>query len=57
MSEGPCGKFRFMVKPKIKVGVITLQRKRPWPSCPNPNTGKEWSQDMKGNMHKPRSHS
>jgi len=27
--------------------VITLQRKRPWPSCPNPDTGNQWSDDMK----------
>ena len=25
-------------------------RKRPWPSCPNPETGNEWSQDMKENI-------
>ena len=31
----------------VKVGVITLQRKRPWPSCPNPATGNQWSDDMK----------
>ena len=47
MSEGPCGKFRFSVSPAVKVGVITLQRKRPWPSCPNPGTGRQWAHDMK----------
>ena len=47
MEEGPCGSFRFAVKPHVKVGVITLQRKRPWPSCPNPDTGNQWSDDMK----------
>ena len=47
---GPCGPFRFEVNPKIKVGVITLQRKRPWPSCPNPETGNQWSVDMKTNI-------
>ena len=26
VAAGPCGKFRFVVKPSIKVGVITLQR-------------------------------
>lgn len=25
-NAGPCGKFRFVVEPSIKVGVITLQR-------------------------------
>ena len=52
MSEGPCGIFRFQIKPKIKVGVLTLQRKRPWPSCPNPETGNQWSQDMKNEIEK-----
>ena len=51
-AHGPCGKFRFEVRPSVKVGVITLQRKRPWPSCPNPETGNEWSQDMKENVVK-----
>jgi hypothetical protein len=46
-AGGPCGKFRFHLEPKIKVGLITLQRKRPWPSCPNPATGRQWSDDMK----------
>ena len=27
-------------------------RKRPWPSCPNPETGNEWSHDMKENIVK-----
>ena len=52
MSEGLCGSFRFQIKPKIKVGVLTLQRKRPWPSCPNPETGNQWSQDMKSEIEK-----
>lgn len=47
MSSGPCGRFRFEVTPKIKVGLVTLQRKRPWPSCINPGTGNQWSEDMK----------
>ena len=47
MEEGPCGSFRFVVTPHVKVGVITLQRKRPWPSCPNPSTGNQWSEDMR----------
>lgn len=24
-----------------------MERKRPWPSCPNPETGNQWSEDMK----------
>ena len=47
ICTGPCGKFRFEVIPNVKVGVITLQRKRPWPSCPNPETGNQWSADMR----------
>ena len=50
MSEGCCGKFRFQIYPKIKVGLLTLQRKRPWPSCPNPKTGNQWSHDMKNEI-------
>ena len=42
-----CEKMRFSVIPDVKIGVITLQRKRPWPSCPNPETGNEWSDDMR----------
>ena len=49
-SEGPCGSFRFEVKPKVKVGLLHLERKRPWPSCPNPETGNQWSDDMKTKM-------
>lgn len=44
---GPLIQSRFEVVPRVKVGVLTLQRKRPWPSCPNPQTGNQWSQDMK----------
>jgi len=52
MAEGPCGKFRFVVEPRVKVGLMTLQRKRPWPSCPNPDTGRQWSHDMKDEIVK-----
>ena len=52
MSSGPCGRFRFVVTPKIKVGLVTLQRKRPWPSCINPKTGNQWSEDMKNEIVK-----
>ena len=47
VSEGPCGSFRFQVTPSVKVGWIHLERKRPWPSCVNPETGNQWSHDMK----------
>lgn len=39
--------FRFTDYPKKKVGLLHLERKRPWPSCPNPETGNQWSEDMK----------
>ena len=52
MSSEPCGRFRFEVTPKIKVGLVTLQRKRPWPSCINPQTGNQWSEDMKNEIIK-----
>ena len=47
VSEGPCGSFRFQVTPSVKVGWIHLERKRPWPSCVNPETGNQWGHDMK----------
>jgi hypothetical protein len=50
MSEfesGACGSFRFEVIPDIRVGVVHLERLRPWPACTNPDTGRQWSQDMK----------
>jgi len=47
---GPCGRFRFKEYPDINVGLIHLDRKRPWPSCVNPETGNQWSEDMKTKM-------
>ena len=38
---------RYQVHPKLKIGLVHLERKRPWPSCKNPETGNEWSVDMK----------
>ena len=50
ISQGPCGRFRFDEVPTVKVGLIHLDRKRPWPSCVNPETGRQWSVDMKTRM-------
>ena len=50
--EGPCGRFRFQEIPKVKVGLVFLERKRPWPSCVNPDTGNQWSHDMKQSIGK-----
>lgn len=47
VSKGPCGKFRFQEYPDIRIGLVALERKRPWPSCQNPKTGNQWSDDMK----------
>merc|ERR1711892_495673 len=49
-SEGPCGRFRFSEFPAVRIGLIHLDRKRPWPSCVNPETGNQWSDDMKKKM-------
>ena len=46
-ASGPCGVFRFAEFPDIKIGLVHLERKRPWPSCVNPETGNQWSEDMK----------
>ncbi|XP_023338629.1 uncharacterized protein LOC111709235 isoform X2 [Eurytemora carolleeae] len=45
-----CEIFRYEEYPRIKVGLIHLDRKRPWPACINPATGNQWSQDMKTKM-------
>ena len=50
ITQGPCGRFRFDEVPAVKVGLIHLDRKRPWPSCLNPETGRQWSVDMKTRM-------
>ena len=50
ITQGPCGRFRFEEVPIVKVGLIHLDRKRPWPSCLNPETGRQWSEDMKTRM-------
>ena len=42
--------FRFVEYPRVRVGLVHLDRKRPWPSCQNPETGNEWSADMKSRM-------
>ena len=42
--------IRFEEIPRIKVGLVHLDRKRPWPSSINPETGNEWSVDMKSRM-------
>ena len=34
----------------MKVGLLHLERKRPWPSCINEKTGNEWSVDMKAKI-------
>ena len=53
LEEGPCGRFRFQVIPDpITVGVLFLERKRPWPKCTNPETGKQWGDDMKQKVSK-----
>jgi len=46
-ARGPCGVFRFEERPKPKVAMVVMGRKRPWPTCPNPETGHEWSDDMR----------
>jgi len=45
-----CEEFRFSEVPRVKVGLIHLDRKRPWPSSINPETGREWSLDVKTRM-------
>ena len=48
VEKGPCGRFRYQVFPgPITVGLLFLERKRPWPKCTNPETGNQWSDDMK----------
>ena len=42
--------MRFAEFPLVKVGLVHLDRKRPWPSSLNPETGREWSVDMKDKM-------
>ena len=50
VRDGPCGKFRYDEYPVVKVGLVHLDRKRPWPSCVNPETGHQWSDDVKTKM-------
>jgi len=45
-----CEEFRFLEVPCVKIGLIHLDRKRPWPSSINPETGREWSLDVKTRM-------
>ena len=45
-----CEIFRYEEYPRIRVGFLHLDRKRPWPSCLNPETGNQWSADMKAAM-------
>ena len=48
IEEGPCGRFRYQVVPTpITLGLLFLERKRPWPKCTNPETGNQWGDDMK----------
>ena len=48
IESGPCGRFRYQVVPDpITVGLIFMERKRPWPQCTNPETGNQWCDDMK----------
>ena len=48
IEEGPCGRFRYQVVPApITLGLLFLERKRPWPKCTNPETGNQWGDDMK----------
>ena len=42
--------MRFTEFPRVKVGLVHLDRKRPWPSCVNPETGEQWSEDVKRRM-------
>ena len=42
--------MRFTEFPRVKVGLVHLDRKRPWPSSLNPETGREWRVDMKTRM-------
>ena len=42
--------MRFAEFPLVKVGLVHLDRKRAWPSSLNPETGREWSLDMKDKM-------
>jgi hypothetical protein len=44
---GPCGPFRYQVVPDVRVGVVHLERQRPWPEARNPETGRLWGHDMK----------
>ena len=50
IKEGPCGRFRFQEVPSLRIGLVHLDRKRPWPSCVNPETGRQWGEDMKTRM-------
>jgi len=51
MTElGPNGRFRFAEFPDVRIGLVHLDRKRPWPSCVNPATGNQWADDMKVQM-------
>ncbi len=38
---------RLRVHPRLRLGLLHLGRKRPWPECPNPETGNQWSDDMR----------
>eukprot|EP01065_Artemidia_motanka_P000824 TRINITY_DN10390_c0_g1_i1.p1 TRINITY_DN10390_c0_g1~~TRINITY_DN10390_c0_g1_i1.p1 ORF type:complete len:488 (+),score=145.84 TRINITY_DN10390_c0_g1_i1:86-1549(+) len=51
-SAGPCGRFRYEVCPSVTVALLVLDRKRPWPSCKNPDTGREWRDDMLGQVQR-----
>ena len=50
ITEGPCGRFRFEDVPRLTIGLVHLDRKRPWPVALNPETGREWRVDMKDKM-------
>ena len=50
VRAGPCGRFRFEAVPRLTIGLVHLDRKRPWPSAVNPETGREWREDMKARM-------
>lgn len=50
ITEGPCGRFRFEDVPRLTIGLVHLDRKRPWPVAINPETGREWRVDMKDRM-------
>merc|ERR550519_838987 len=48
--DSPLPNIRFTTHPQVKVGLVHLDRKRPWPSCVNPDTGNQWARDMKEKM-------